>query len=99
LRELRENHLNEFVVGILELFLKLNKISLNKWIDMKIQDDDINYFKYNEFSNMKKVGEGASGIVKEADWKSCGIKVALMILENNPSINEDNMKKFLKEVI
>src|SRR6266480_4605421 len=73
--------------------------SLNEWIDTKIKDDDINYFEYDEFCNVEKVGEGAYGIVNRADWKSCGIKIALKILANNPSINEDNMKKFLKEVI
>jgi serine/threonine protein kinase len=73
--------------------------TLNEWIDTKIRDDDINYFEYDEFSNVEKVGNGAFGIVKRADWKSCGIKVALKILANNPSINEDNMNKFLKEVV
>ena|ERR1051325_12206394 len=73
--------------------------SLNEWIDMKIKDGDINYFDYVEFCNMKKVGEGAFGIVNRSDWKSCGIKVALKILANNSSINEDSMDKFLKEVI
>ncbi|GES73379.1 kinase-like domain-containing protein [Rhizophagus clarus] len=72
--------------------------SLNEWIDTKIKDDDINYFEYNEFSNVQKIGNGAFGIVNRADWKSCGIKVALKILINNPSINEDNMNKFLKEL-
>src|SRR5688572_20995022 len=85
--------------GRLTPFLFLNMTSLNEWIDAKVKDDDINYFEYNEFSNMEKVGEGAFGSVNRADWKCCGIKVALKVLANNPSINEDNMNKFLKEVI
>ncbi len=72
---------------------------LDEWIDIKIKDDEINYFEYSEFSNMEKVGEGAFGSVNRADWKSCGIKIALKVLANNPSINEVNMNKFLKEVI
>ncbi|EXX61967.1 hypothetical protein RirG_166150 [Rhizophagus irregularis DAOM 197198w] len=71
--------------------------SLCEWIDMKIRDDDINYFDYDEFSNFEKVGEGAFGIVNKADWKSCGIKIALKIIEYN-SVNQDNMNRFLKEV-
>ncbi|RGB33897.1 kinase-like domain-containing protein [Rhizophagus diaphanus] len=73
-------------------------ISPNEWIDNKIKDDDINYFEYNEFSNMKKIDNGAFGIVNRADWKSCRSKVALKILASNSSINEDNMNKFLKEL-
>ncbi|CAB4416074.1 unnamed protein product [Rhizophagus irregularis] len=72
--------------------------SPNDWIDKKIKDDDINYFEYNEFSNMKNIGNGAFGIVNRADWKSCRSKVALKILASNSSINEDNMNKFLKEL-
>ena len=73
--------------------------SLYDWIDMKIRDNDIIYFEYNEFSNMERVGEGTFGIVNRADWNSYGIKIALKILSNNPSIDEDSMNKFLKEVI
>src|ERR1700722_12448502 len=75
--------------------------SLNEceWIDMKIKDEDINYFEYNEFSNVETAGEGAFGIVTKADWKNGGIKIALKrIRANNPSINKNNMNKFLKEV-
>jgi len=70
-------------------------MSLNEWIGMKIKGDDMNYFEYDEFSNVEKFGE----IVNRADWKSYGIRIALKILANNPSINEDNMNKFIKEVL
>ena len=73
--------------------------SLNEWIDTKVKDGDVIYFEYDEFSNVKKVGEGAFGIVNRANWKSCGIKIALKVLAKNSSINEDNMNKFLKEVV
>ena len=48
---------------------------------------------------MEKVGEGAFRIVNRADWESGRIKIALKILANNSSINEDNMNKFLKGVM
>ncbi|RIA82373.1 kinase-like domain-containing protein [Glomus cerebriforme] len=64
-----------------------------------------NYFRSN-FSvtpggsrrNIEKVGEGAFGIVNRADWKICETKIALKSLLSNPSINEDNMNKFIKEL-
>ena len=40
-------------------------MSLNEWIGMKIKGNDINYFEYDEFSNVEKFGE----IVNRADWK------------------------------
>src|SRR5437762_527211 len=60
---------------------------------------ETNYFEYSEFSNVKKVDEGAFGIRNGADWSSGGIKLTLKIFANNLSINEDNMKIFLNEVI
>jgi hypothetical protein len=73
--------------------------SLNEWIDIKINDGDIDYIEYSELSNVKKVGKGSFGIVKSADWKSCGIKTALKTLIDSPSVEEDNINKFVKEVI
>ncbi|CAB4392655.1 unnamed protein product [Rhizophagus irregularis] len=72
--------------------------SLNEWIDLKIKDGDINYFEYDEFTNIEKVGEGAFGIVNRADWKSGEIKVALKVLTRHSTVGENNMKKFLKEL-
>ena len=39
--------------------------SINEWVDTKIHDDDLNYFEYDEFSNVEKFGE----VVNRADWK------------------------------
>ena len=72
--------------------------SLNELIGMTIKDD-INYFEYDEFSNVEKFDDGALGIVNKADWKSCKIRIALKFLVNDLSINEDNMDKFVKEVL
>ena len=59
--------------------------SLNEWIDLKVKEGDINFFEYDEFCNVEKVGEGAFGIVNRADWKSCGIKIALKIPNKDQS--------------
>ena len=71
---------------------------LKEWIDMKIEYGDINYFEYNNFSNVEKVDEGGFGIVKRADWSDGGIKVALKSLLNNSTIDENQKENFLKEV-
>ncbi|PKK69195.1 kinase-like protein [Rhizophagus irregularis] len=78
----------------------------SEWIDKKIEEEDINFFRYDEFINLEKVGEGAFGIVNRADWNSGKIKIALKILTNNKAINEinnennvkSNMEKFIKEL-
>ncbi|PKY60963.1 kinase-like protein [Rhizophagus irregularis] len=72
--------------------------SLNEWIDMKIKDGNIDYVEYSEFSNVEKVGEGAFGIVNSAYWRSCGIKIAIKILINNSSVDENIMDEFVKEL-
>ncbi|CAB5369868.1 unnamed protein product [Rhizophagus irregularis] len=35
---------------------------------------------------------------ESADWKSCAIKAALKTLINNPSVDEDNLNEFVKEL-
>ena len=73
--------------------------SLKEWIDMKIEDGDINYFEYSDFNNIEKIGNGAFGIVNRANWNNGGIKVALKGLLNNSTIDEDQKENFFKEVI
>ncbi|RIA88337.1 hypothetical protein C1645_248097 [Glomus cerebriforme] len=72
--------------------------STNEWIDMKIKNDDIKYFEYNEFSNVEKAGEGAFGTVNRADWKRNGTKIALKIHSNNRTISKNNVNRFLREL-
>jgi serine/threonine protein kinase len=74
--------------------------TLSGWINLKRGDDDINYFEYDELTDVKKIGEGGFGFVNKAYWKSGKITLALKILLNK-SINEKNaneMNIFLKEV-
>ena len=73
--------------------------SLKEWIDLKVKHKDINYFEYNSFINIKKIGEGGFGIVERADWIDAGIEVALKSLKNNSSIDENQKKNFLREVL
>ena len=72
---------------------------LKEWIDMKVKDGDIDYFEYNNFSNIEIVDEGEFGVVKRADCSVVGIKVALKSLLNNSTIDEEQKKNFLREVL
>ncbi|RIA84884.1 kinase-like domain-containing protein [Glomus cerebriforme] len=69
------------------------------WIKKKINNDDINYFKY-EFSNKIEIGRGGFGIVYKADWNFRGMdKAALKILINNgSSIDAKKLEEFIKEL-
>ncbi|PKY48217.1 kinase-like protein [Rhizophagus irregularis] len=66
--------------------------SFNEWID-----GDIDFINYNEFSNMKKVGEGSFGIVESTDWKSYKIQAALKTLISN-TIDDYDLNNFVKEL-
>jgi hypothetical protein len=75
--------------------------SLKEWINTKIRDRDINYFEYNNFSNIENInkeGEGF-GIVTRANWNDGGIKVALKKFINNSKIDENQKANCLEEVI
>ena len=98
---LQDLRINGKIKNVLRCYRDLmHLVVLNKWIfiDVKVKGDEVNYFDYNEFSNVEKVGEGAFGSVNMADWKCCGIKIALKTLMNNQN-NTDIINKFLKEVI
>ncbi|PKY54046.1 kinase-like protein [Rhizophagus irregularis] len=71
--------------------------TLSEWINLRKENEDINYFEYDEFINVEKIGKGGFGIVSKAYWKSGRITLALKTLFNE-SIDEKNAKKFLKEL-
>lgn len=61
-------------------------------------DENINYFEYNNFSDIEKIDEGGFGIVNRANWIDGGINVALKSLLNNSTIDENRKENFLREV-
>jgi serine/threonine protein kinase len=71
---------------------------LKTWIDIKIENGDIKYFEYDNFSNIKEIGRGAFGIVNKANWNDGGIRVALKSPLNNSTSDEEQKENFLKEV-
>jgi hypothetical protein len=72
-------------------------VSLNEWVYKKIQEGEISYLDYNDLSNMRMIDKESG--VKRADWVYGRAKLALKILINNPTINEENMNKLLTEVL
>ena len=67
---------------------------LKEWIDNKINDGDIIYFDYNEFSNVE-----TCEIMKKANWENRKITVELKILNNSNSIiSENDSKEFIIKV-
>ncbi|RIA92862.1 kinase-like domain-containing protein [Glomus cerebriforme] len=71
--------------------------SLKEWIDIRVEDGNIDYFEYKNFSNIEKIGKGGYGIVERANWIDGGIKVALKGLLNN-SIDDNQKENFLREL-
>ena len=65
--------------------------SLKEWIDIKVKDEDIDYFKCGNFRNKMKIGKGGFGIVYKADYGR--IEVALKSF-----VNDTDDQKVLKEV-
>lgn len=72
---------------------------LKEWIDMKVNDEIIKYFEYNNFSDIEDIAKGGFGIVRSANWIDGGIKVALKSLLINSAIDENQMENFVREVI
>lgn len=71
-------------------------VSLNEWISKKIKEGEISYLDYSDLSDLRMIDKESG--VKRANWVYGRAKLALKVLINNPTINEDNMNKLLIEV-
>jgi serine/threonine protein kinase len=69
------------------------------WLDAQIEANSIKSFNYEEFSEIKKVGEGGFGNVYKAYWKSRRMTVALKTLKFNSIHDETTNSEFVREVI
>ncbi|GES97465.1 kinase-like domain-containing protein [Rhizophagus clarus] len=65
-----------------------------EWIKKKIEDEDIIFFKYNEFKNIEKIDKGGFGVVNKAKTNDRK-QVALKVLSR---IDESIIKNFVKEL-
>ena len=52
------------------------------WIEKAIKKEHINYYEYDQFSNIRKIGNGAYSIVYRANWKRTGKVFALKALKS-----------------
>ncbi|CAB4392631.1 unnamed protein product [Rhizophagus irregularis] len=71
-------------------------VSLNEWISKKIKEGEISYLDYSDLSDLRMIDKESG--VKRANWVYGRAKLALKVLINNPTINEDNMNKLLIEL-
>ncbi|RIA96280.1 kinase-like domain-containing protein [Glomus cerebriforme] len=73
--------------------------SVKEWIDKKIEDGDIKYFEYDEFSLIKEIGRGAFCKVSRAYLASSKLEVALKtFVDENSSIEEEILNEFVREL-
>ena len=59
---------------------KSNDPSENEWINWledAIKKEHINYYEYDQFNNIRKIGTGAFSVVYRANWKRTGKIFAL----------------------
>ncbi|PKY49631.1 kinase-like protein [Rhizophagus irregularis] len=71
-------------------------VSLNEWISKKIKEGEISYLDYSDLSDLRMIDKESG--VKRANWVYGRAKLALKVLINNPTINEENMNKLLIEL-
>ncbi|CAB4442511.1 unnamed protein product [Rhizophagus irregularis] len=59
-----------------------------QWIEDGISKCYINYYEYNEFQNIRRIGSGAFSNVYRANWKSSNTVVALKSFRNDSCVIE-----------
>ncbi|RIA94414.1 kinase-like domain-containing protein, partial [Glomus cerebriforme] len=59
-----------------------------QWIEDGISKYYLNYYEYNEFQNIKRIGSGAFSNVYKAHWKSSNTVVALKSFRNDSCVTE-----------
>jgi serine/threonine protein kinase len=65
----------------------------------RLKDGNINYFEYDDFSDIEKIGEGGFAVVERANWIDGGIEVVLKTIEGSTIDEENVLKEVIKEVI
>ncbi|CAG8502562.1 9377_t:CDS:2 [Funneliformis caledonium] len=71
------------------------------WLESQIQENHIKCIAYSEFSDLNIVGEGGSGSVYKASWKSRRMIVALKFFKSDANDQETDKtpwKEFIREL-
>ncbi|CAB4437278.1 unnamed protein product [Rhizophagus irregularis] len=72
--------------------------SVKEWIEEKIKNKYIRYFKYDEFSQVVEIGRGGFGVVSKANLANIGlVALKIIISKNSNELNESN-DDFVKEL-
>ncbi|CAG8517423.1 15979_t:CDS:2 [Funneliformis mosseae] len=72
------------------------------WLESQIQENHIKCIAYSEFSDLNIVGEGGSGSVYKASWKSRRMIVALKFFKSDANDQETDKtpwKEFIREEV
>ncbi|GBC32574.2 kinase-like domain-containing protein [Rhizophagus irregularis DAOM 181602=DAOM 197198] len=76
--------------------------SVKKWIDKKIKDKHISYYKYNKFSKIVEIGRGGFGKVQRAELANTGLVALKSFIDEYSNIEEDELNRiddeFVKEL-
>ncbi|PKC04131.1 kinase-like protein [Rhizophagus irregularis] len=77
--------------------------SVKKWIDKKIKDKLISYYKYNKFSKIVEIGRGGFGKVQRAELANTGLVALKSFIDEYSNIEEDELNRiddeFVKEFL
>ncbi|PKY39856.1 kinase-like protein [Rhizophagus irregularis] len=60
-----------------------DQIDYIKWLEDSIDNNYLDYYKYSEFKNIKKIGNGAFGSIYSANWKNTDTILVLKSFDNN----------------
>ncbi|UZO03976.1 uncharacterized protein OCT59_024375 [Rhizophagus irregularis] len=65
------------------------------WIEEAVDKEHLNYYQYNQFTNIQEIGTGGFGKVYRANWKNTKKQLALKSFFN---LNHVTMKEIVSEL-
>ncbi|KAF0467209.1 kinase-like protein [Gigaspora margarita] len=71
-------------------------VDSEEWLEKAVHGCHFKSYDYSEFSIQKQIGKGGFGIVYKAEWKACGLPIALKQLII--PMDEKTIQRFIKEL-